>query len=78
MHILTPVLGISETLKTKGDPLIAATYVISDKLSKNYGFIDIRNGELMLFGERLCRGYTFKSSKSHLSIADRVQIDTLH
>jgi hypothetical protein len=32
--ISVPVVGISETLKTKGDPLIAVTYVISDKVIK--------------------------------------------
>lgn len=61
--ISVPVIGISYTLKTKDDPLIDAAYVISEKLSKKYGFMDISNGKLILLGERLCRGYTFKQFK---------------
>lgn len=76
--ISVPDLGITETLKTKYDPLIDAAYVIIDNLSKKYGLMDIRNGKLILLGERLCRGYTFRQFKKSSMYTGQNAKKTLH
>ncbi|WP_297957944.1 hypothetical protein [uncultured Ruminococcus sp.] len=62
-ELLVPELEIYEKLNESIFPLTQAADIVDYKMNQEMGYMDFHSGELILLGERLCRGYTFRQFK---------------